>query len=133
NKLLGAAETRSEGKKGTIEARTNATATKQRAERSTLLRVVTPGGNQIVASAAKPAITAAMPRASPIHSSPCSKRRNGCVNDRSAIHSTRPGGPATVKSSTHDPMVNASVTMAAVAALSDTAAANKAIAPTSEP
>ena len=53
--------------------------------------------------------------------------------DNREIHSSRPGWPAKPKSKTQEPMVNASATIAAVAALSEIAAANSAMAPTNRP
>ena len=74
-----------------------------------------------------------MPATRLADSSPCSNVRSAWVNDRRDSQSNKPGRPAAVKSSTHEPMVKASVRIAAVAALSDIEAANNAIAPTSRP
>ena len=73
------------------------------------------------------------PTTRPTDNRPCSNVCKTCVNDRAAIHSSRPGRPATVKSSTQEPIVKARVTIAAVAALSDTDAENSAMAPTNKP
>ncbi len=59
--------------------------------------------------------------------------RSAWVSDKRDSQSKKPGRPATVKSSTQEPIVTASVTIAAVAALSDIDAANNASAPTSSP
>jgi len=87
----------------------------------------------MAASAAKPTIAATAPNTRPMDNSPCSKLRSVWVSDRRETHSKSPGCPASAKSSTHEPMVTASVMMAAVAALSAIAAAASAIAATSRP
>ena len=56
-----------------------------------------------------------------------------CVSEICESHPSTPECPAAVKSSTHEPMVTAKTMMAAVALLSETAAANKAIDPISNP
>ena len=98
-----------------------------------LVRSGTPGCSHTAASAAKPQIAATMPNTRPADSSPCSKGRSVCVSDNRDIHSSTPGWPASAKSSTQEPIVKASVMIAAVAALSEMAAANSAMAPTSKP
>jgi hypothetical protein len=55
------------------------------------------------------------------------------VSEKWANHSSHPGRPAMVKSTTQDPIVNASVTIAAVALLSVIDAAKRATAPISRP
>ena len=87
----------------------------------------------MAASAANEQMTPTTPTTRPTLNKPCSKGRNTCVIDKRESHSRRPGWPATVKSKTHEPMVKASVMMAAVAALSDMDAANSAMAPISRP
>ena len=74
-----------------------------------------------------------MPDMRPTESSPCSKLRSVCVSDNRDIHSSTPGWPASAKSSTQEPIVKASAMIAAVAELSETAAENSAMAPTSKP
>jgi len=87
----------------------------------------------MLASAANPVVATATPATMFSDRSPCSKLRTIGVSDRPAIHSSRPGRPASVKSSTQEPTVKASVTMAAVALLSVIDAANSAMAPISIP
>src|SRR6476660_8608328 len=98
-------------------------------ERRSLLSGGTPGGNHTVAGAMKPKVTQAAPSTRPPESNPCSNGRSIWVSDRCAIHDSSPGLPATVKSRTHDPMVTAKATIAAVAALSEIAAENNASEP----
>ena len=105
----------------------------QASERNSLARVATPGGSQTAARAAKPPMAARMPTTSPIDRSPCSNVRRAWLSDSREIQPSRPGLPASVKSSTHEPIVNAKVTMAAVAAPSEMDAANNAMAPISKP
>ena len=112
---------------------TMAAASVHAAERMSRVRVTTPGRNQIQASPPKPMAAAKRPSAVPAENRPCSKPRSACVKESRAIQSNTPGRPATVKSSTQEPMVKASVTIAAVAALSAMAAANSATEPTSNP
>ena len=81
----------------------------------------------------RPKITHVVPSTRPPDSSPCSNGRIVWVSDSCAIHDSSPGLPATVKSRTHDPMVTAKATIAAVAALSEIDAENSASAPTSRP
>ena len=95
-----------------------------RTERS-LARSGTPGCSHTAASAAKPQIAATIPSTRPADRSPCSKLRSVCVSDRRDTHSSTPGCPASAKSSTQEPMVKASVTMAAVAELSEMLAAEQ--------
>src|SRR5437588_3830930 len=107
--------------------------TRQRAERENLAIIGTPGRSQMPAKVAKAQMTPVTLTIRFTDSRPCSNGRNTCVNDSRAIHSSRPGWPARVKSKTHEPSVNASVTIAAVAELSEIDAANSAMAPTSKP
>src|SRR6516164_686238 len=102
-------------------------------ECTSLTRMATPGGSQTVESAARPPMTATMPTTSPTDSRPCSKLCKVCVKENCATHADKPERPASVKSNTHDPIVVASATMAAVAELSDIVAANSEIAPTNRP
>src|SRR4029077_13734582 len=82
------------------------------------------------ASAAKPQIAATIPSTRPADRSPSSKPRSVCVSDRRDTHSSTPGCPASAKSSTQEPIVKASATIAAVAELSEMLAENSAMAPT---
>src|SRR3954454_1488998 len=68
-----------------------------------------------------------------LDSNPCSKLRKVCVRDSCESQPRTPGCPAAVKSSTQEPIVKASVTIAAVAALSEIEAAKSAIEPISIP
>jgi hypothetical protein len=77
----------------------------------------------MAASAAKLAIAAHIPKTSPAERSPCSNVRNAWVRERRDIQPKVPDWPASAKSITHDPIVKPSVTMAAVAELSEIAAA----------
>ena len=112
---------------------TAATTATHAAERTSFARSGTPGCSHAAASAAKPPMAATTPETRPTDSSPCSKLRSTCVSDSRPTHSSTPGWPAKAKSKTHEPIVNASVTIAAVAELSEMAAENSAMAPTSRP
>jgi hypothetical protein len=96
---------------------------------SNLLRKALPGGSHIAHRAANPSMTDAVPTTRPTEKRPRSNERNICVSERRESQSRKPGLPAAVKSSTQEPMVKASATIAAVAALSETDAANNASAP----
>ena len=87
----------------------------------------------MAASTQKPRIAAASPTTNPVDSSPCSNVRSVCVRDRLESKPSTPGWPARAKSITQEPMVKESVIIAAVAALSEMAAENSAIAPISKP
>src|SRR5262245_927358 len=102
-------------------------------DRPALVLGGTPGCSHIAASAPKQQTAAAIPNTNPPDKSPCSNVRRVCVSESRAIHPSQPGCPARAKSSTQEPMVKASATIAAVAELSETAAANSAIEPTSKP
>src|SRR5260370_37859166 len=82
-------------------------------ERVNFARTGVPGGNHTLASAARPHTAAVIPSTSPVDSNPCSKARRVWVNDNCASHADKPGRPASVKSSNHDPMVAASAIIAA--------------------
>src|SRR5262245_51382419 len=111
----------------------SAVAATQAAERTSFVRLGTPVGSQMPASARQAAATATAPAVIAAENKPCSKLRRICVNDRRETHSNKPGRPAAVKSTTQDPIVTASAIIAAVAALSQIDAANNATAPTSAP
>ena len=87
----------------------------------------------MTASAVKPRIAPAIPTTRPADNNPCSNGRSVCVREICESQPSTPECPAAVKSSTHDPMVTAKTMMAAVALLSEMAAANSAIAPISIP
>ena len=74
-----------------------------------------------------------MPNKRPADRSPCSNGRSVCVSDNCDIHPSAPGCPASAKSSTQEPIVKASVMIAAVAALSEMLAENSAMAPINTP
>ena len=121
----------------TCVARARTSAPRRRrtpAERTSLVRSGTPGCSHTAASAAKPPIAATMPE----HET---DRQQSLLEGAQRLRQrqprnpsrARPAGPASAKSSTQEPIVKASVTIAAVAALSEIAAANSAMAPTSRP
>ena len=105
----------------------------QASDRMNLVPAGTPGCSHTAASAAKPPIAARIPNKRLADRRPCSKTRSVCVSDNRDIHPSTPGCPESAKSSTHEPMVKASVMIAAVAALSEMLAENSAMAPIKMP
>src|SRR6516225_11900965 len=99
----------------------------QRTVRASLLWSDVPGCSHMAASAAKPAIAANIPKTTAAEKRPCSKVRNAWVKERRDIQPKMPDWPASAKSNAHEPIVKPSVTMAAVAELSEIAAAKSAI------